>query len=228
MPSTSSSYKIVYDNSILVVVDKSSGVLSTPSRFEKEDTRVCVGRELEKDFGHQIYPVHRLDFEVSGLIVFAKTPDSHRVLNKAFEEHLVNKTYHALSTPGSLSEWNIGQEYIWKAKILRGKKRAYPHDAGKESVTHAKFLGEKLFENSPVLEWELSPKTGRPHQLRWEMFRHEMPILGDKLYGSVVNLNGDSICLRAFRLELDPLLDEVFKTQLDYEIPLCFEVEKIF
>lgn len=190
----------VYESSRVVVIDKPAGWLSVPSRIGAEDERLCVGRMLEKELSLRLWPVHRLDAEVSGLLIYAKDADTHRVLCAGFEHHQVHKTYLAWTVGPLPTGCKLGQAQRWQSLLLRGKKRAYVHAAGKEAVTLATPL---VVDGSRVL-WRLCPQTGRPHQLRVELSRRGCPILGDSLYGSTVTW-GQGIALRAVELDLAEL-----------------------
>lgn len=230
---------IVFQNKHFVAVDKDSGVLTTPSRFESEDGRLVLGRELEKSLQTQIFPVHRLDFEVSGLTLFALDEKAHAEANVLFEKRQVQKTYQALTSkllaapagfPAELFRPlnpQVGQSFIWKCQLMRGKRRAYENAHGKLSVTHAQCLAlnmnqytnpksenifyENAFTSDVLVQgelyaWSLQPQTGRSHQLRYELFRHGFPILGDTLYSGLV-WKESAIALRAVELHFQ---DESF------------------
>lgn len=173
---------------------KPAGWLTTPAR-EKTDPRPCLGRELQTELGIQIFPVHRLDFEVSGLVLFAKNSHAHKVAQRWFEHGTVIKTYRAETAPSSAI--TPPEQWVeWKSKMLRGKRRAYISPQGKECVTRARVIateGERWI-------WELQPLTGRPHQLRVELANHGCPILGDVLYGGLP-LEENRIALHAFHLD---------------------------
>jgi tRNA pseudouridine32 synthase/23S rRNA pseudouridine746 synthase len=179
----------IFQNEHLIAVDKRSGVLTTPARLST-DPRPCLGRELQTELGQQIYPVHRLDFEVSGLVLFAKTTEAHREAQRWFEQELVVKTYQARSAvPASAMDW-----VEWSSKIVRGKRRSFEAEHGKLARTRARVLVSGGL-------WELQPLTGRPHQLRVHMARHGYPIEGDTLYGGVALTSKNTICLRAVELD---------------------------
>lgn len=165
-----------FENDHFVAVDKPSLFLTTPSR-DKCDPRPCLGLQLQEQIGRQIYPVHRLDYGVSGLVLFAKTAAAHRVSQRWFEAGDVLKTYLALSAPAPFEPPLAWVE--WTSRLLRGKKRAYESPAGKLSRTRARVVDVA----SDRWLWELMPLTGRPHQLRFEMAKHGVPIVGDELYG---------------------------------------------
>lgn len=186
------SYKTVFENNHFIVVDKASMVLSVPARMGAADPRPCLGHILEHDLKCQIYPVHRLDYEVQGLIMYAKTPEAHRAGNAWFENKIIEKTYVALTSVESAPTEKIGIPFEWKCSLLRGKKRAYESPQGKTSITRG-VLVEKN-------RWHLNPITGRSHQLRYELYRHGHPIIGDELYGSSVKFSNGGIALRAFEI----------------------------
>jgi tRNA pseudouridine32 synthase/23S rRNA pseudouridine746 synthase len=201
---------LVYENSHVVVVDKPAGWLSVPSRIGAKDERFCLGRVLEQQLELRLWPVHRLDAEVSGLLMFAKSAAAHRLLGAGFEHHQIHKTYLAWSTGRLPPDAKLGVAQRWQCRLLRGKKRAYLHAAGKESVTMATPL---LCESGQTL-WRLCPLTGRPHQLRVELARRDCPIVGDSLYGSTATW-GCGIALRAIELDLADLVGRA-----ELELPL--------
>jgi tRNA pseudouridine32 synthase/23S rRNA pseudouridine746 synthase len=180
--------KIIFQNENFIVIDKPAEVLSVPARF-KEDDRPVAGLLLQEELGQQVFPVHRLDFEVSGILVFALAAQAHTVANKWFENKQIQKIYQAY-TEGEPPSKN---QFEWKSILLRGKKRAFESPHGKNSLTKAEFLKS----DSKGLAWNLEPVTGRSHQLRYECAKHGFPILGDKLYGSQKPWTDVGIALRA-------------------------------
>ena len=120
--------------------------------------------------------------------------------------HQFSGTYQAFSKGGDFSEGKRGE---WRAKILRGKKRAYESPGGKMSITGYEVVG---LTDQSYFEWRLYPKTGRSHQLRWELFRHGSPIVGDVLYGSDQKwMNGEGIALRSIALKFENAFAEKWK-----------------
>lgn len=203
--------RVIFENSHFVICDKESGVLSTPSRFEESDERPCLGTELQEQLKTQIFPIHRLDFEVSGLVMYAKNAQAHREANGWFEHKQVQKTYRAITTsqdyshiPSSVPNprlpisLELNAHFEWKSQLLRGKRRAYESPQGKPSLTLAQYVGVRP---DGYLTWDLQPVTGRSHQLRFDLSRHGFPIVGDKLYGSQVEWGVDSIALRSYRID---------------------------
>ncbi len=191
----------VFENENLIVVDKPHAWLTTPARMA-DDPRPCLGRELQAQLGMQIFPVHRLDFEVSGLTLWAKNADSHRKAQRWFEHAWIRKVYEAYSRPGTRPP---PQEFIeWKSKLVRGKKRSFVAEYGNPSLTQARVVQV----DSKMWKWELVPVTGRPHQLRVEMSRHGFALLGDKLYGGEEVAEPQWIALRAVTLDASKIASE--------------------
>lgn len=216
--------KIIFENQDFVVCDKPANVLSVPDRFKSD--RPCLGLELQNQKKIQIYPVHRLDFEVSGLIMFAKNANAHKASQNWFQEKIIQKKYKALTLSQDFSHWpesipaareklslNIGDVFNWKMKITRGKKRSFESPHGDIAETKAVFCRKYL----NFLEWDMYPITGRAHQLRLELSRHGFPILGDQLYGSKYLATGSwpygSVALRAVQITLS-------SQALQYGLPL--------
>lgn len=201
--------KMLFSNKHFLVVDKDHGWLTTPARFADKDTRPVLGLQLQKNLGQKIYPVHRLDFEVSGIVLYALDAQAHQKANDLFENRRVAKTYQALSEAISDEKMQtdgikLEEKLAWKCKILRGKKRSFESPHGKDSLTYSVAKGKIEHEKwGESFAWQLSPLTGRSHQLRFEMYRHGFPILGDSLYGSKVKtVQEHSIALRAVKLEI--------------------------
>lgn len=176
-----------------LAIDKPAGVPTIADRFGSDN----VHQQLQALRGERLWVVHRLDREVGGLLLFARNAATHAALSQAFEHRQVRKTYAAW-TEGDAPAWP-GQPQHWQDPLLRGKKRAYTHPAGKPAITEAVCEGR-----SPqgLLIWRLLPLTGRNHQLRVQLANRGWPIAGDRLYGATTPWHSDGIALRAVRIEL--------------------------
>ncbi len=192
-----SDLSVVYDGPRFAAVDKPAGWLSVPGRTGVADARPVLGLRLQERLGTRLWPVHRLDAEVSGLVLFAKDAEAHRVASAWFEGHSVKKVYEALTEPSD-KPMKPGERCEWRDRLLRGKKRAYESPHGKDAVTAAELVGSE----GGLWRWRLEPLTGRPHQLRVHLATYAAPIAGDTLYGSQVPWPHGGIALRAVRLEL--------------------------
>ncbi len=212
--------KIYCQNDQLCFVEKPAGTLSVPSRLGLKDTRIVVGKELETQLVRKIYPLHRLDFEVSGLMVFALTEMSHRLVSQEWESKNVKKTYRALSLSKNL-DLKTGINGTWRSVLAKGKKRAFEAEWGKPAITEWEILDQFLLDSTEkIIWWQLSPITGRSHQLRFELSKNETPILGDFLYGAPKTsrnqiLAENEIALRSHSIE--------FSTQFKAQNPTLFK-----
>ncbi|HSB94081.1 MAG TPA: pseudouridine synthase, partial [Flavitalea sp.] len=83
------SFDIIFENDHFIVINKPAGLLSIPDREGKE---VSLKRMLQDRYG-EIFTIHRLDRDTSGVIVFAKDEATHKSLSQAFEERTVEKYY---------------------------------------------------------------------------------------------------------------------------------------
>ena len=160
------------------MVDKPHHMLSVPGKGEEKQDSL-LHRILK------IYPnallVHRLDWETSGLVIFALTAHSQRALNLQFEKRQVEKEYVAVikeSVENSKSQ--SGAVSLPLRPDLDDRPRQVVDEAnGKPAVTRWEFL-EQLEPDGHLVR--LKPETCRTHQLRVHMQARGTPILGDSLY----------------------------------------------
>lgn len=191
--------RVLFQNEHFIAADKPAGWLAVPSRQGKADPRPVFGLKLQDDLGQRLWPVHRLDEEVSGVMLFALTAAAHKQANHWFEDRLVEKTYEAYSEGAApVAEKRIPK--VWRSTLLRGKKRAYESPHGKPAETEAIYVGQADYSGTETLHWQLSPRTGRPHQLRYELAHRGYPIVGDSLYGASKTFVTGAIALRCVRL----------------------------
>ncbi len=191
--------EILFESDELIAVDKPMGALSVPSRLGRDDARPCVLYALSERFGRNFLPVHRLDEDVSGILVFAKTEEAHRRLNLAFETRSTRKEYEAWTEArGPLPSGEV----TFEDRLHRGKKRAFVAPHGKPAITVARVEGRAMFEGREYARWLLRPLTGRSHQLRVQLALRGFPILGDRLYGANADFLEGGIALRAVRLDI--------------------------
>lgn len=169
----SQSYSVLFENEHFIVINKPSGLLSIPDREGKE---VSLKRLLQERFG-DIYTIHRLDKDTSGVIVFAKDEHTHRELSKAFEERTVEKYYVGIVN-GKLPE---PEGSIILPIMEHPAKRGVMvvHAKGKPSHTDFKLL-EQVGKFSLV---EFRIHTGRTHQIRIHMADYGHPLICDPVYG---------------------------------------------
>jgi tRNA pseudouridine32 synthase/23S rRNA pseudouridine746 synthase len=200
--------KILFEDDDLVAVQKPAGYLSVPSSMGKNDPRPVAGIELQNQLQVTLFPLHRLDLEVEGVLAFAKNTKAQVRISKLWDSGKVQKTYRALTYTRDFFHWPEGIEgksegdlgaSPWTSLLVAGKRRAFVAAHGLKSITNWKIISE----NKTEIEWELEPVTGRRHQLRIELSRHGFPILGDHLYGSKIRGPENEIALKAIRLKIE-------------------------
>lgn len=171
---------ILYEDDFILVIDKPAGILSIPDHWnkEKKNMREVLNRYVQKEQGlEQIYVVHRLDKETSGVMIFAKNAQAHKKLNIAFQEGNVHKNYLALIS-GHLKEKEGVIDAPISRKMIKGGRKFIDEKKGLPSQTHYKVLEEfRLF--SLV---EAKPITGRMHQIRLHFSYIGHPLAIDTRY----------------------------------------------
>jgi len=176
MPPPLQPLEIAYQDAHLLVVHKPSGLLSVPGRGpEKAD---CLVSRLRIAFPTALI-VHRLDMETSGLMVLAQTEDVHRALSKQFENRDVEKRYIARTAGIPDKEDGTIELPLMKDWPNRPLQKV-DFEQGKPSLTEWRILARE----KTTARLELTPLTGRTHQLRVHLNAIGHPILGDLLYGT--------------------------------------------
>jgi RluA family pseudouridine synthase len=165
--------KILLEDESIVLIDKPVGIPTIPERLDSRGE--CIKKTLEETVGQRLFVVHRLDKEVSGVMVFAKNAEVHRFLNLEFEHRRVSKTY--LSLLWGYMEKSSG--VIDKPIRQYGSGRmGIDEDQGKPSQTEYQVV-ERWKDLTLV---EASPRTGRRHQIRVHFYSEGHPIVGDRRY----------------------------------------------
>ncbi len=187
---------IIYSDTEIIVVEKPGGLLSVPGRGE--DKQDCVVTRVRRLFSPCIDQpaVHRLDMYTSGIMILARTPESHRNLSSQFEKRQTQKRYLAL-VDGIIAEPHGRIELQFRLDVNNRPYQIYDPHHGKLGITLWKRLGiEKSYTRI-----EFIPITGRTHQLRVHA-AHKLglntPIVGDRLYGN--GTEGDRMMLHAASL----------------------------
>ena len=172
--------KTIYEDDALLVVDKPSGMLSTPGRVEEYSVETIMRQRYPDSF-----IAHRLDMWTSGLLIVAKSLEVYRSLQEQFVKHQVKKRYIAvLENLEILDRLDVLEKKGTISLPLRPDPMNRPrqivdHEHGKRAVTDYEFLNENTVA--------LYPQTGRTHQLRIHCAHPEglgRPIKGDELYGT--------------------------------------------
>jgi len=205
---------VLFADDHLLVVDKPHGLLSVPGRDPAN--RDCVPARLREEFG-ELYIVHRLDLDTSGLMLLARTPDAHRHLNRQFEQRAVSKYYEALvwGLPAAdEGEINLPICVDWPNR----PRKIIDYENGKPSQTFYRVMQRD--EARGIARVELKPITGRSHQLRVHLAEIGHPILGCPFYAhEQARAASDRLTLHARNLSVThPVSGE----PLSFEAPTPF------
>lgn len=168
-----------------LVVDKPSGLLSVPGRGE--DKQDCALHRVQAQHPEALL-VHRLDMATSGLLVFARSPAMQRLLSDAFATRRVEKRYVAV-VGGHVAPAEQTIDLPLRTDWPNRPRQMVCPEHGKPSQTGLRVLShERLSVASgqalDVSRVELTPYTGRSHQLRVHCQALDHPILGDVLYAT--------------------------------------------
>lgn len=180
-PTTTPEIPILYADSDLLVVDKPAGLLSVPGRYGDRQESVLSRLRATYPDGEHLRPVHRLDQDTSGLLLLARTAESHQALGHQFEQRQVHKEYIAMVDGTIAAESGLIDLPLWGDPRQR-PRQVVDWQRGKPSQTRYGVIRRRA-----DYTWlRLSPLTGRTHQLRVHAAHPQglnAPIRGDRLYG---------------------------------------------
>jgi 23S rRNA pseudouridine1911/1915/1917 synthase len=171
--------RIVHLDEAVVVVDKPAELLSMGSAREKERTAHRILNDYlkaqTKSQSQQVFIVHRLDRETSGLMLFARTERIQAALQQNWK--LVTKKYLAMveGTPSRAA--GTLKDRLLEDKSLRVRR---VENGGELAITHYRVLAKR--GNRSILELQL--ETGRKNQIRVQLAAFGHPIVGDSKYGA--------------------------------------------
>jgi 23S rRNA pseudouridine1911/1915/1917 synthase len=165
--------EILFENDEFIALNKPAGLLSVPDWMQSVPSLKDL---LIEKYGN-IFTVHRLDRETSGVIVFAKTAEAHQWLSVIFQERQVEKMYYGIvwgvpASPSGIVELSI-LEHPGKNGTMVVHRKGKPASTGYELVEN--------FGKYSLIKFNLF--TGRTHQIRVHMKETGHPILCDPLYG---------------------------------------------
>lgn len=172
---------ILHDDNAYLVVSKQPNQLVYKSYYSRNIKSIPLLNELEQILAYKLYPIHRLDYKTSGLLLFAKSSESAKELQQTFEKREVTKTYLALvrgffnPSDGSIDS-PVKHPETGK---YRDAETAY------QTLLQIQLpFPVKPYDSSRYSLMILKPKTGRMHQLRKHMNKVAHPIIGDHKYGN--------------------------------------------
>ncbi|MEG9241632.1 tRNA pseudouridine(65) synthase TruC [Yersinia ruckeri] len=182
--------EILYQDEHMVAVNKPAGWLVHRSWLDRNET-VFVMQTVRDQIDQHVYTVHRLDRPTSGVLLMALSSDAARLLSQQFEQHEVRKVYHAVVRGYVLEDDTL--DYALTEELDKIADKFSSQDkAPKSAVTHYRAMAQAempvaigRYETARYSLMELTPETGRKHQLRRHMAHIRHPIIGDSTHGDL-------------------------------------------
>ena len=230
---------IVYQDDELVAIYKPAGLLVHRSWIAAEARQFAV-QKLRDQLGRYVYPVHRLDRPTSGILLFALNTETARQLSERFASRDVRKLYHAVVRgyvpEHGLIDYPLREEQDKIAdRMARNDKDPQPATTDFMCLKRVElpYKVSKKHQTSRFSLVQLSPKTGRKHQLRRHMAHIRHPIIGDTNHGDGrqnaffrehFKLNRLMLCATGLQFEHPSTAQEVnIKVQIPPEFLLPFD-----
>jgi 23S rRNA pseudouridine1911/1915/1917 synthase len=178
-------FLVRHKDAAIVVVEKKAGLLTVATEAGRGENLLHLLRSFLGTKGRSgaLYPVHRLDRVVSGLLVFARTPDARSALVEQFSEHTVERKYIAAlrgvlaEDRGTLESRLVTDDpslYVYSDELDEGEGR------GRRAVTHWRVLERYQERDATLVEVEL--ETGLRNQIRVQFAEAGHPLLGERKY----------------------------------------------
>lgn len=204
--------EIVLETEHYIIINKPSGIPVHPTLDKK---RKNVHDELVKQTkNNNLILVHRLDEQTTGLLLFAKTNEANKILQKYFQDRSIEKIYWAVVHGKPKNESMLLKHYLKKIKKNSKLLNLPVKSGGDLALTEYKVI--KSFDDHSLLECKI--KTGRMHQIRSQLSAIGHSIVGDTLYGQDQE---DSLKLHARYLSfLDPFTQQ--NIMVTAEVPADF------
>lgn len=195
---------VIYEDDVMAIVNKPPGLPVSGNVYKSLQNALSYNLQKSEvmQFGDQFQTCHRLDYSTSGLVVISKTKQVRKILGQYFEDKTIQKYYYAI-VQGRL-DLNKGD---WKQPVN-----------GKDAFSTYRVLTVvPSLKNEYLSLVELSPKTGRTHQLRIHSAENGHCIVGDTKYGNPNHLfKGKGLFLTAYKLQLPhPITKQDMEVSID-------------
>lgn len=204
---------ILYQSADLIAINKPHGLLVHRSPIASDASEFAV-QLLRDQLGQRVYPVHRLDRKTGGVLLFALSETMNSIMQQRFAEGAIEKTYLAIVRGYTLDEQvidyplrrddnpDVYQDAVTRLRTVQ--RTEIPLAFGKHATSRYSLI-------------ELTPTTGRMHQLRKHMAHIMHPIIGDRPHGCnkqnklfLNRFNMNTMLLHAHQLQFrDPVTSEL-------------------
>ena len=180
--------EILYKDEYYIAINKPSGLLVHKSMIDRHEIYFAM-KMLRDQIGQWVYPVQRLDKPTSGVLLFALDSESARLMSEEFKAKNIEKKYIAIVRGYTQEEGFIDYPLSVKLDKIVDKKASQEKEAEEAQTFFKRLAIVELnhvvgrYDKTRYSLVELSPKTGRKHQLRRHMKHLSHHILGDTKYG---------------------------------------------
>jgi tRNA pseudouridine32 synthase / 23S rRNA pseudouridine746 synthase len=177
---------VLFADAHIVVADKPHFMPVTPGGDHLHETLlVRLKRQLGID---TLVPIHRIDRETAGLVLFAIDPLERGRYQQLFAERSVQKSYECIAPWRGDLPWPLDRE-----TRIAGDPAHFMRMVEAEGAPNSKTTIEPLEQRGPVARYRLVPLTGRRHQLRVHCAALGMPIAGDRIYPALLPAHTDDV-----------------------------------
>lgn len=193
---------IIHEDDELLIVEKPEGLLTHPDKNEYKNTLATKVQLYLRDLCTRTFrpaPVHRLDKNTSGLVIFAKTYDTLKSINESMRGRAIEKYYETI-VHGKITEAGTIKGWVTKDET-RNKVTLHKKEVPGSQYVHTDYRPLESSDNFTLCEITLH--TGRSHQIRVSMASMGNPIAGDYKYGGKKVAGNYSQLLHAWRVVLD-------------------------
>lgn len=211
--------KVLYEDNNVLVVRKESGI-TTQENLSNEKCLLDIIREERNNENMYLALINRLDKEVTGAVLIAKTKESAKKLNALQQENRIKKEYLAVVSGVPLEPKGRFDDLLFKDS---SKNKTFVVDRMRKGVKEASLIYETLktfeYEDKTCSLVRVNLLTGRTHQIRVQFASRKMPVLGDFKYGSAIR--SCKMALTCDKIEFDhPITKKHIKVESELPIEL--------
>jgi 23S rRNA pseudouridine1911/1915/1917 synthase len=227
--------KVLYEDNHLLAVEKPAGILSQGDYSSRgsllDEAKEYIRFKYNKPGDVFLGLVHRLDRNVSGVLLFARTSKAAKRLHQQFLARSVKKYYLAVVSGTALLSYNRDEwvKLVHHLRKQRGFTEVLKSESGNSKPGSMNFI--EIADNGREKLLLVRLITGRKHQVRAQLSSIGLPVTGDRKYGSAEEFPDESICLHAFSLCFThPVKDmelELFSDIPDLILRMGFDKEEI-
>jgi len=210
--------EVLYEDNHLIAVNKPAGLVVQDNEHGlaslEHHVKSYIKIKYNKPGAVFLGCIHRLDTNVTGIVLFARTSKALTRMNDQFKNRLIQKTYAALirrkpqPMAGTLEHWLKKDPKQNKTKLYHEQQ-----DGSKKAILHYEFINTA----NHCFLLKVRPITGRPHQIRVQLARTFTGIVGDVKYGQTKTTSDKSIYLHALGLSF---VHPVSKENLNLHAPM--------